>query len=178
MERPISWPFCLEEGGAHAAADKEDVQLLHEPPGYGDLVADLGAAEEDGEGSGGVFGSHAEIFQFPVKKETGYRREIVSHTLGGGVGPVGRAEGIVDEYVGEVGEGGGEFGVVGFLSGVEAEVFEEEDVTGGKGLGLGDTPSPITASAIWTGRPMRSERRRATGASLSLSSTLPLGRPM
>ena len=35
------------------------------------------------------------------------------------------------------GEGGGEFGVVGFLTGVETEVFEEEDVTGGKGLGLG-----------------------------------------
>ena len=140
MERPISWPLGLEEGGAHAATDKEDVQLFHEPPGYGDLVADLGAAEEDGEGSGGVFRGHAEIFQFTVKKETGYRRKIVSHALGGGVGPVGRAEGIVDEYIGEVGEGGGEFGVVGFLAGVEAEVFEEEDVARGKGLGLGSNP--------------------------------------
>ena len=109
---------------------KEDVQLFHEPLGYADLVADLGAAEEDGEGSGGVFRGHAEIFQFPVQKETGYRRKIVSHALGGGVGSVGSAEGVVDEYVGEAGEGGCEFGVVGLLSGVEAEVFEEEDVTG------------------------------------------------
>ena len=166
----------LEEGGAHPATDKEDVQLFHEPLGCGDLVADLGAAEEDGEGSGGVFRGHAEIFQFTVKKEACYRRQVVGNTFSRGMGPVGCAEGIVDEYVGKVGEGGGEFGVVGFLTGVEAEVFEEEDVAGGKGLGLGsDTPLPITASAIWTGRPMRSERRRATGASLSLSSTLPLG---
>ena len=47
----------------------------------------------------------------------------MGHTLGGGVGPVGCAESVVDEYVGEASEGGGEFGVVGFLSGVEAEVF-------------------------------------------------------
>ena len=50
---------------------------------------------------------------------------------------MGCAEGVVDENIGETSEGGGEFGVVGFLTGVEAEVFEEEDVTGGKGLGLG-----------------------------------------
>ena len=64
-------------------------------------------------------------FSLPVKKETGYRRETVSHALGGGVSPVGCAEGVVDEDIGESSEGGGEFGVVGFLTGVEAEVFEE-----------------------------------------------------
>ena len=128
--------LCLEEGGAHTSAHQKYVQFFHEPFNDGDFIADLGAAEEDGEGSGGVFRGHAEIFQFPVKQETGYRREIVSHALGGGVSPVGCAEGIVDENIGESSEGGSEFGVVGFLTGVEAEVFEEEDVTGGKGLGL------------------------------------------
>ena len=45
-------------------------------------------------------------------------------------------EGIVDENVCEFCQGGGELGVVGLFPGVEAEVFEEEDITGGKSFSL------------------------------------------
>jgi hypothetical protein len=48
---------------------------------------------------------------------------------------VGGAERIVDIEFGEGGELGGELGIVGFFFGVEADVFEEADLTVFEGVG-------------------------------------------
>jgi hypothetical protein len=57
-------------------------------------------------------------------------RDEVCDALGGGVGAVGAAEGVVDVDVAEDGELLGEVGVVGFFFGVEAEVFEQQGLAG------------------------------------------------
>jgi hypothetical protein len=54
----------------------------------------------------------------------------VSDALGGGVGAMGAAEGVVDVDVAEVGELLGEVGIVLLLFGMEAEVFEQEGLAG------------------------------------------------
>lgn len=57
------------------------------------------------------------------------------HAGGGGVGAVGRAEGVVDVDVREFGQLLSELGVVGGFAGKEANVFQEEELTGLQGLG-------------------------------------------
>jgi hypothetical protein len=52
--------------------------------------------------------------------------------LGGGVGAMRRAEGIVHVEVGEAGEGLGELGVVLGLPRLEAAVLEQQDLFGGE----------------------------------------------
>ncbi len=56
----------------------------------------------------------------------------MGNAFGAGVGAVGGGEGIVDEDVGEAGQGRGEGCVVGFLASVEARVFEDQDVATGE----------------------------------------------
>ena len=92
-----------------------------------DLVADFGAAEDGDERLLGVLQGPAQILQFLFHEQSGggFLHEL-GDADGGGVGAMRRAEGIVDVEVGELGELPGEFLVVVFFFGVEAQVFEQQ----------------------------------------------------
>ena len=91
-----------------------------------DLVRDLEAAEHDDERPRRVAQQAAEDLQLADHQQAGHRRQVVRDALGGGVGAVGRAEGVVDVDVGEAGQLLREDGVVGRLLGVEAQVLEQQ----------------------------------------------------
>jgi len=52
------------------------------------------------------------------------------YALGRGMGAVRGREGVIDIEVGQFGQAGRELGVVGFLGGVEAHVFQQDDAAG------------------------------------------------
>ena len=117
----------VEEGVGHAAADDDGVGFVEEVVDDLDLVGDLGAADDGDEGLEGVGDGFAEVLELLIHEEAGGGlRDEVGDALGGGVGAVGAAEGVVDVEVAEAGELAREVGVVGLLFGMEAEVFEQE----------------------------------------------------
>jgi hypothetical protein len=65
--------------------------------------------------------------QFARHREAGVGGEQAGDGLGRGVGAVRGAEGVVDEEIAELGEFGGEAGVVGLLASMEAQVLQQGD---------------------------------------------------
>jgi hypothetical protein len=90
-----------------------------------DLVLDLGAAEHGHERPLRLLEQRTELFQFPFEQEAGVRGHKLRHAYGGSVGPVSRAERVVDEQVPVRGELTRELGVVLRLARVEARVLEQ-----------------------------------------------------
>ena len=108
----------LEEGVGHGAADAERVDLAEQVLDDVDLVGHLGAAEDRDERALGVVQRLAEIVDLLVHQQAGGgHRHVLDHALGGGVGAVRGAEGVVDVDVAELGELLGEAGVVLFFLG-------------------------------------------------------------
>ena len=71
----------------------------------------------------------AEVVEFLLHQETGRRlREVAGHPLGGGMRPMGAGEGVGHVDVGQRRQLPGEFGVVPFLLGMEAQVLQKRDV--------------------------------------------------
>jgi len=123
--------LCVEEGVGHAAADDDGVRLIEQVVDHVNLVGDLGSADDGDEGFYGVGDGLREVGEFFFEKEAGGGLlDVVRNALGGGVGAVGAAEGVVDVKLAELGESLGEFGIVGFFFGVKAEVFEKEGLSG------------------------------------------------
>ena len=121
-----------QEGVGHGAADEQAVDHLAQVLDDFDFVGDLGAAEDGDAGARRIGGGHAEILQFLLHEQSGGGLlDELDHALGGSVGAVGGAEGVVDVDVAEGGEFLGEGGIVLFLLGVEAQILEEEDFAGG-----------------------------------------------
>ena len=129
---------------SHAAADDNFVGFLEEVFDEGDFIGDLGATKNGEQRAVRMIEDFGEGFEFGFHEETGgFEREgDADH---GTVRAVGGAEGVVDEDVTELGEGGakgGDGGRIGFLGGtvlklhfafffdVEAEIFEENDGAG------------------------------------------------
>ena len=129
----------LQEGIGHAAADDDGVSLFEQVVDDGDLVGDLGAAEDSDEGALRIVQRLAHDGQLLVDQQTGISGQIGGNTCGGGMGAVNGAEGIGDKDVRHVGKGLGECRVVLFLADVKAEILEKHDLTGLQrgGLGLG-----------------------------------------
>ena len=126
-----------QEGVCHGAADDQAVDHLAEVLDDFDFVGDFGAAEDGDAGARRIGGGHAEILQFLLHEESGGGlRDVLDHALGGSVGAMGGAEGVVDVEIAEGGEFLGEGGIVLLLFGVEAQIFEEEDFAGGGFHGL------------------------------------------
>ena len=133
---PQSTPLGLEEGIGHAAADDQGVDLGQQVFDHLDLVADLGAAEDGDEGARRVGQGLAEVAQLLFHQVAGRRRaQQPGHALGGGVGAVGGAEGVVDIEVGQAGQLPAEIGIVGFFSGMEPQILQQQDLAVAKGCG-------------------------------------------
>ncbi len=121
----------VEEGVGHAAADDDGVGFVEEVVDDVDLVGDLGSADDGDEGLVGFGEGLAEVGELLLHEQAGGGMfDEVGDALGGGVGAVGAAEGVVDVDVAEGGEFFGEGGVVGLFFGMEAEVFEQEGLAG------------------------------------------------
>ena len=63
-----------QEGIGHAAADDQGIDFLQQVLDYGDLVADLGAAEHRNKRMIGIGEGLAEVEQFLLQQEAGDRR--------------------------------------------------------------------------------------------------------
>ncbi len=94
--------LCVEEGVGHAAADDDGVGLVEQVVDDLDLVGDFGSADDGDEGLDGIGDGLAEVGELLVHEEAGGGLcDEVGDALGGGVGAVGAAEGVVDVDVAE-----------------------------------------------------------------------------
>ncbi len=82
------------------------------------------------KGRGGSTQQRLQRRQLPLEQEPGDRRQQPGHPLGGGVRPVGGAERVVHVEVRQLGQLGGQGGVVLGLPGIEAGVLQQEHVAG------------------------------------------------
>ena len=136
----------LQEGENHATTQDELVDLLKHRLDDGDLGGDLGATDDGSEGALGLVDGTLEVVELLLEKVAGDGGlEVGGDTLGGAVGAVSSAEGVVDVEISVGGELLGELSVVLLLLGVEANVLEENDVTVGH---LGDGLTDRDANAV------------------------------
>ena len=91
----------LDEGEAHRPADQQLVGQVEEPLDDLDLVGHLGPAEDHHERPLRLAQQRTQRVQLLLHQQAGHRREQRRHPGGGGVGPVGGAEGVVDVDVGQ-----------------------------------------------------------------------------
>ena len=166
-----------EEGIGHAAADDELVALGQQILDDGDLVADLGATEDGDVGMLGIGGGAAQVLEFLLHEEAGDCRQEARNALGGGVGAVGRAEGIVHVDLAQGRQRLGQIEVVLFLAGVEAGVLKHQHIAGLEGRGHSVTSGPMQSGAICTGLPRRAARASEAALRLNSGDGPPLGRP-
>ena len=129
-----------QEGVGHAAADNQGVHLLQKVVDHVQLVGNLGAAQDRHEGTLGVGQSLAHDGHFLLDQVAADVGQVVSHTGGGSVGPVSRAEGVVDENVGHGSQSLAQLGIVLGLTLFKAGVLQQHDVavfqSGGLGPGI------------------------------------------
>ncbi len=119
-----------EERVGHAAADDEAVDPLQERLQDLDLVGDLGAADDRGEGPRRILHEAREIADLALHEKPGVGRQELRHADRGGVRAVRRAESVVHVDVAIRRQRLGELRVVGLLLGMEAQVLQEEDLAG------------------------------------------------
>ena len=135
------------EGVGHAASDDDVIGLLDEVPDEGDLIGDLGAAEDREKWALRVLEHGCKGSQFLLDQEA---RHLVGKLDSGDarVGAVGGTEGVVHVDVGELAEAGAEgghlggislhavpFGILGlalFLD-METDILEQDDLAGFQG---------------------------------------------
>jgi hypothetical protein len=117
----------VEEGVGHASADDDGVCFVEEVVDDLDLVGYL-CASDDGDERLVRFGEGLpEVGQLFLHQQSGGGLlDVVRDALGGGVGAVGAAEGVVDVDVAERGELLREDGIVGLLFSVKAKIFKQE----------------------------------------------------
>ena len=151
----------VEEGIGHAAADGQMVDLVHEIAEQLDLGRDLGPTDDRGQGPRRVIERTAEALELRLHQAPRRGGQEPGQRLGRGMGAVGGGEGVVDIGVAERGEGLGEIGIVGFLAGMEAEVFQERYLsiaeTGHHRRGL--RPDAIPGEGDWSAAQRRSKGR-------------------
>ena len=119
----------LQEGVGHAAADDQRVDLLQQVGDDVQLVCNLGAAQNSGEGTLGIVHGVAEILDLLLHQvaDSGIL-DIVGHTGGGAVSAVAGAEGVVNVSVGQAGLLLAESGLVLGLLLAETGVLQQNDL--------------------------------------------------
>ena len=119
----------LQEGVGHAAADDQRVDLLQQVGDDVQLVRNLGAAQNSGEGTLGIVHGVAEILDLLLHQvaDSGIL-DIVGHTGGGAVSAVAGAEGVVNVSVGQAGQLLAESGLVLGLLLAETGVLQQNDL--------------------------------------------------
>ena len=116
-----------QEGIGHAAADDQRVGDFDEPARRPDLVRNLCPAEHDDQLPLGTLNRPRKIVQFLPHQEPGRAfGQKTGNPLGGRVGAVGGAEGVVDVDVAQGGQPACEVRIVPGLSGVEPDVFQHQ----------------------------------------------------
>jgi hypothetical protein len=92
-----------------------------------DLVADLGAAENDDEGTPTDVAQFSQRFELSLYQKTGDRGpQMVGHPGHGRVRPVHASERVVDEEIPEPRQAGAKVGIVRRLAGQESSVLEKK----------------------------------------------------
>ncbi len=117
-----------QEGVGHAAADDQCVDLLDEVEEHVDLGRHLGAADDGDDRPLRVAERGLQRLQLLLHGAAGVGGEVVGEPGGGGVGAMGGGERVVHPHVAELGELGGEEGIVLLLALVEARVLQNQDV--------------------------------------------------
>ena len=121
-----------EEREAHAAADEEAVDRAEQVLDHAELVAHLGAAQDDDVGAVRVAEDLAEHLDLGQDEAARGVRQQPRDVGDAGLLAVHDAEAVADEQVGEPGELGGEGtaygGVLARLAGVVAHVLQQGDV--------------------------------------------------
>src|ERR1019366_919136 len=115
-----------EEGKAHGAPDDHHVGHIQEAVDHGDLVRDLRSADDRHQRPGRIFEDLCERAHLTFEQPPGGAREQMRDALGARVRAMGRPEGVVDVEVAERGQGTRELGIVARLTGVEADVLEDQ----------------------------------------------------
>jgi len=120
----------LQEGENHATTQDEGVDLGKHGLNDGDLGRDLGAADNGRKGSLGDIDGTLEVVELLLEEETRNRGlQELADTLGGAVGAVSSAEGIIHVEIGVGSQLGRESGVILLLLGVEADILQESYIT-------------------------------------------------
>ena len=164
-ESPVAIPWAREEAEAHRSAHQHLVSDLQEPLHDADLVGDLGAAEHHAEGAGGIVADGGQLPDLALEQQARVGGKQVRHSLGGGVGPMGGAEGVVHVQIGERRQPPGQLRVVARLARLEAAVLEHQHVARARAVEpCARPPGPTTAGASATSEPSNStEPRRDRG---------------
>jgi hypothetical protein len=169
-------PLGLEEGIGHAPADEQGIRLGEEVLDHADLVRDLGAAQDGHEGALGILDGLAQKLDLFLHQEPRHRGQVSGDPRCGGVGAMGRAEGVVHVHIGQLGQLPGELGVILLFFSVEAQVLQGARhpacLRRRQPQPLGRCNRQVSSPAY----PVSSLRRLATGFRRKLSVT-PLGRP-
>jgi hypothetical protein len=133
--------LCEQEGVGHAAADGQAVQPGHQVLQQVDLGRDLGAADDTHHRPRRVAQRPVQVLQLRLHGQAGIGGQAPRHALGGGVGPVGGGEGVVDIEVAEARQPPHERRVVRLFARVVAQVLQQNHPAVGQGghvgLGLG-----------------------------------------
>jgi hypothetical protein len=130
-------PVGDEERERHRAADGDRVDPLEQVLEHGQLVGDLRAAEHRHVGPDGIGQQAAEHLELALEELAGVPGQAGRDPGDRRVRTVGRPERVVDVDVRERRERVREAVVVGGLARVEAQVLEQQDLTGLERLGLG-----------------------------------------
>ena len=131
----------LKEGVGHAAADDQGVNLCEQVVNNADFVGNLGAAQNGHKGTLGLGEGSAHHGDLLLNQVAAHSGQIVGNALGGGMGPVGGAESIVDVDIRHRGQLFGKGGVILGLLRMEADVLNNHHIAivegGGLLLGVG-----------------------------------------
>ncbi len=122
-----------------------DVDLFQQVAEQIELGGNFGAADDRRHRARRSVEHLLEGFQFGLQRSPGIGRQHVGQPFGRGVRAVRHRESVIDENVAQFGQRGDEFGVVLFLAGMEAGVFQADDVAG---LHRGDRALGRFADAI------------------------------
>ena len=127
----------LQEGEDHASAEQQGVHLVQQVEDDINLATHLGTTQYSHEGPLRIGHQRTKKFQFLFHQETrpaGFK--MFGDPDGGGMGAVRRTECIVDVGVAEFRQAGREPRVVSRFTGIEPEIFQQQDFPRGQTAGL------------------------------------------
>ena len=94
-ESPVAIPWAEKKLKHMAPPDQQLVGDLEEPLDDANLVGDLGAAERHAQGVNGIVADSGQRPDLALEQQARVGRKQLRHPHGGGMGSMGRAEGVV-----------------------------------------------------------------------------------
>ena len=142
---PIPLPSREQERVGHAAADDEDVDLVHEIAEQLELGRHFGAADDRRDGALRIAERGLQRLELLLHRPSRMRGQLVSEPLGRRMRAMGGGEGVIDIDVAELGELVDMGRIVLLLALMEAGVLEQKHVAV---LHLGDRVVGRLADAV------------------------------